>query len=1801
MVQGILASGWRRRLLQTGCALLLLATGGAAMAAAQSSLRLPLYFEARDNGRYAAHGTGYRLDLSATQQRYTLDPPDAGGRPLRLRTRLLGADAQASVQMPPPLAGRINRISGNDPAHWRTGVPTYARVGYNGVYPGIDIAYYGRDHELEYDFIVAPGADPASIRLAFDGPRQLRVDAAGDLLLQLRDGVLTHRKPVAYQDIGGRRVDVPARWRIDGLQARFELEAYDHSSTLVIDPVLSYASYLGLGEEGSADAVAVGPDNRVYIAGRGYAEASKNYNLIIMADESGSLTATSFRQQREAIVNLIETYADIGADVTVGVAYFSHLSRIVVPLTHDVEAATAAVSASMQRGGNTNYEAALSLSRQMLEQATTDNPGYETAFYFISDGLPNGDAGLQTIPFEQPDWAEFLQAAGITSRAIGVGDQANIPQSQTNLAWITNHPDGPILIAEFDELLIELEALAPTIDAFVARLTPARDGYDYITYLGGNGAEYTGGLAVDADGRAWLAGQTSSLNLPTVNPLQSTHRGGSYDAFIARFDAEGVPVFSSYYGGSGNDDVAGLALDADGRAWFAGTTQSTDLATVSPQQAASGGGSDAYIGRITGNTLTYASYHGGTGEDYAAGVAVDADGKATLAGTSAPRTSTLLADLPQLNPLQPAYGGGTADGFLARFEPSGALEYSSYLGGAGREIVTGVAVDANGRGHVSGYANEGFPTTPGAYRESYAGDAGSWDAFVARIGRDADAVEYATYLGGSGSDWNPKIAVDAAGNAWVGGYTTSLDFPLRDALQEDHGGGGNDGYVARLNADGSALDLGSYFGGADEDRIQGIAIDADGGVLVVGQTLSADLPTAAPFVDRLRGGSDGFVAQVPPPLFPGALALSAASYRVDEDAGRVTLTLRRSGGSDGEVAVRLRSADGSAVAGTDYTVADSEVTWADGDADDKILRIDIIDNTRFEPDRDFTVTLSAPQGGATLGATDEAQITIVNDDAPQPGTLALSAASYSVNEAAGSLIITVARSGGSDGVVSVAYATENDSAMAPADFAARSNRLSWADGDAAPKTFSVEIVDDAAFEGEEHFGIVLSEPYGGAVLGLAEASVAITDNDDPQPGVLQFSAASASVGENGGSVTLSVSRSGGSDGMVMIDYASADSSAAAGADYTATQGTLVWNPGDADTRTISVPVLDDAIYEGDESFVVQLSNPQGGAQLGARAAATVTIVENDLPQPGRLQFSMSAYGVVEGEARATIAVTRSGGTDGVVDVRYATGDGTATAGADYTAASGRLQWASGDGEPQRFTVAIADDDIYEGDETLSLSLTQPGGGATLGNPASATLTIGDNDLPPVPGTLQFAMSAYEADENGGAATITVTRAGGSDGAVSVRYASADGTANAGEDYAAVSGVLRWADGDAAAKSFVVNLLDDALLEGPETVNLQLNDEAGGATLGLAAATLTLVDDERPVPGTLQFTLDAMNVDEAAGSVTVTVTRNGGGDGAVSIDYASADGTASAGAAYEAVSGTLRWADGERGARTLTLRILDGSDYTGDQTFFVRLSTPGGGAALGAISELAVTVIENDPEPLETVTATGGGGAMGGWALAGLAGLALLRLRRRSLALLALLCFSAGATAAEAGDSRWYTGVGGGAARFGMGEGELAQRLAAQGYQVTPQIDDADPLWSVYAGYQFHPQASLELAYISLGGMQVRLQGNQPADLHALLRDTAENLEGYGDALSLSLRYQYPLGAGVFLAPRIGIYGWLTETTVEVGSERYEHDARGIGLLVAPGVNLQLGRNLVLRVEAGLYRSTTDARIAQVGGALEWRY
>jgi hypothetical protein len=688
---------------------------------------LPLAFEANEGQtdsqvKYLARGNGYTLFLTPSDAVFSFRSTSATandraghGRALRVqkttrtrsrsaernstavvRMKMLGNNVQAKVTASKPLPGKINYYIGDDSKKWHTAVSQYERVSYENVYPGVNMAFHGLQRQLEFDFIVTPSANPALINLGFTGARKVSTDASGNLLLSTSAGSVAMHKPVAYQEQNGTRQPVDARFVLKaGNQVSFELGPYDRSRELVIDPAITYATYLGGTGEDEAFAVAVDASGNAYIAGQ---TASTNFP----APSGGTRSSVG------------------GFD-----AFVSKLN-----------ATGSSLSYTTLIGGSLNDSA--------LRIAVNSTGTY----------------------------------------VIGNTNSSDFP------ATVTLPPAGGIVQ-----------------DVFVAKLDNTAGLKLYVTRIGGTGAESGNGIAVDALGNAYIAGETFSIDFPTVSPIQSANAGAE-DGFVAKLNAAGTALlFSTYLGGSSDDLVTGIALDGLGNAYVTGLTLSTNFPTTTGAlQTSQAGAEDGFVTAIKadGSAKIYSTYLGGSLNDEAVGIAVDSAGEAYVTG------NTQSSNFPTtLNAAQTILKG-TTNVFITKLKADGSgLLFSTYYGGTVNDSGTGIALDAFNDPYVTGRTLSGdFPVSVNAFQSTLSGTS---DAFITELSNTGFVV-YSSYLGGTGNEnslpgFSPPpplgaVAVDATSNAYLAGDTASTTgFPVSSSpLQPAYRGGLADAFVAKVGA-----------------------------------------------------------------------------------------------------------------------------------------------------------------------------------------------------------------------------------------------------------------------------------------------------------------------------------------------------------------------------------------------------------------------------------------------------------------------------------------------------------------------------------------------------------------------------------------------------------------------------------------------------------------------------------------------------------------------------------------------------------------------------------------------------------------------------------------------------------------------------------------------------------------------------------------------------------------------------------------------------------------------------------------
>ncbi len=850
--------------------------------------RIPLYFEANRGQaprgvRYISRGQGYALYLTGAGPVLALHRFEAGSGAARaaegrsdpqagrrraggsavVAMTLVGANPGVEIRGRQRQAGVVNYLVGKDPKHWHRHVPTYRRVVYSGVYPGIDLAYHGRQNQLEYDFDISPGADPKAIRLSFSGIDGMRVDPAGRLHLQTGGGEVIEKAPVAYQRIGGVRRAVASRYVLTGAhQVSFALSGYDPRRPLVIDPVLSFSSYLGGKGNDRALAVAYGTGSgAVFITGR---TASSLFLDNIGGAQTGydSLCGGTVGCAEKSSGAPDAFVMSVGSDDKLNYATYLGGSGQDSGLAIAVDGSGDAFVA----GQTSSWDFPKSLGAYQASCPDTngdlvcDNGGNA----FVVELGPNGD----TLPYGTFFGGCYNDAAnGIALDGSGyiyiAGFVTSASETATSSLNATCTTGLPVKSGSSPQPALQSANKGRT-DAFVAKFDPTKSGAAslvYSTFLGGTHSDEALGIAVSATGEAYVTGDTASTDFPVQNadPQACANCDGThYHAFVAKLNQDATAlVYSTRLGGSAYDYGSAIAIDRSGNAYVTGWTRSPDFPTVgTPIQSNHGGDYDVFFSRFDGSgKLDYSTYLGTTNIEAGQGIAIDSgcssNCDAWITGyTEAPDLLVaLLRDLSQLPAsIRPANLPSTLDAgldFLQDFQsvdnPSsdspeeipdtdsphdnqpnlnnyvlnnlsvgdlasalGQLDPSLDTPTKQTELASLSRSELIGKifDVVDGYVQQHLQPIQSVRR-------GTIDAFAIKLrstGASAYTVDQATYLGGRHENYATGIALDASGNPYVVGYTQATDFPVTgDALQSRYcpsdnsdNACGEDGFVAKI-------------------------------------------------------------------------------------------------------------------------------------------------------------------------------------------------------------------------------------------------------------------------------------------------------------------------------------------------------------------------------------------------------------------------------------------------------------------------------------------------------------------------------------------------------------------------------------------------------------------------------------------------------------------------------------------------------------------------------------------------------------------------------------------------------------------------------------------------------------------------------------------------------------------------------------------------------------------------------------------------------------------------------------------
>lgn len=695
---------------------------------------LPISFEtnrgqASPGVRFLARGSGYTLLLSPTDAVMRFAP--AAGHDAAVRLHLLGANPHPGVVGLNRLPGTVNYFIGNKPSRWRTNIPTYGRVEYRDVYPGINLVFYGRQGHLEYDWVVKPGSSAQSIRVRIQGTAvgqrsrvsrlPLWVDRRGDLVAGRGAAALRQLRPAIYQQAGSGRTAISGRYVLDGKDTvRFQVGSYDTHRPLVIDPVLVYSTYLGGSGNDVANGIAVDAAGNAYITGN---TDSPGYGgTILFPTTPGALQTTkpgsSF--STNAFVSKINTNAS-GAPSLVYSTYlggsgFDDSYAIAIDPSGNAYVTGDTSSFNFPTTSNA-FQPHLYSSENVDAFVTKLNSTGSGLLYSTFLGGPGGDYG----------------------RGIAVDAAGNAYVTGYTYSSQTSFPTTPNAFQRIN---------GGYIDAFVSRINTTLSGTAslvYSTYLGGSNGDLGEAIATDGAGIAYVTGYTySQYNVdrvggfpvtPTAYQSNNTYTTTTYaDAFITLINSNSSGsaslMYSTYFGGALQDQGSGIAIDSSKNVYFTGATYSTDFPTTP----------NAYQRTYAGNLANH-----------------------------------------------------TNNAFVAKLNPSVAgkagLVYSTYLGGSSGDSGAGIAVDGAGNAYVTGVtASSNFPT----FNTSHKTLMGTSDAFVTVLSPAGNSLIFSTYLGGAGGDAGNGIAVDPAQNFYVTGSTSSpTDFPHVNQYQSSLNGGQN--------------------------------------------------------------------------------------------------------------------------------------------------------------------------------------------------------------------------------------------------------------------------------------------------------------------------------------------------------------------------------------------------------------------------------------------------------------------------------------------------------------------------------------------------------------------------------------------------------------------------------------------------------------------------------------------------------------------------------------------------------------------------------------------------------------------------------------------------------------------------------------------------------------------------------------------------------------------------------------------------------------------------------------------------
>jgi uncharacterized protein (TIGR03437 family) len=748
--------------------------------------------QAKTGVQYIARGSGYSVQLSAASTVLSLESRHEA--PLVMT--FSGGHASGHTELD-RLPGTANYFLGKDPQSWRHGVPTFGRIRYTNLYPGVDVVYYGSQRRLEYDLIVAPGSDPNQIRLHFSGAGKPKLNSEGELAFEGPGNSFTQHVPVAYQLRDGVREPVEAHYRVmlSG-DVAFSLGAYDRSRTLTIDPTLSYASYLGGNNNDGISAVKVDAAGSMYIAGY---TASANFKTTAGAVQGTSQGRTANGQYFGFGDAFVAKLNPAGT----ALLYCTYLGGAADDFASSlaIDASGNAYVAGSTQSANFPVTAG---AYQTRFGGKTDDAFYSRGDAFVVKLSPAGDRII---------WGTFL---GGTSNdmawAIAIDSSGN-----PTIVGDTISTDFPVTANAISKTFRggANSATNPSGDAFVAKFNAAGTTLLYSSYIGGKSHDMARAVSLDAQGNTYIAGGTYSSDFPTTPGAfqvkggvveTSDYDGAADDGWIMKINSQGAIVYSTYLGGSYRDTIFGLAVDAATNVYVTGRTRSANFpVTANPLQKnyggagarGSGGDSwdgDAFIAKLNpaGSALVFSTFVGGTADEAGSDIVLDSDGNAYVVGY------TLSTEFPT---------------------SSDALQ-NKFAGFGGQGLTTGLPAPE--------------------------GDVNTGDAFLLKVDATGKLL-YSSFFGGSADDFGASIAIDSARNVYIGGVTLSANLPTSSPIQSSYGGGASlfprgDAFFAKFDFGGKVAAVPTKVSFVDNPPASGSAGASFGSPLTVLVSDSVNAP-----------------------------------------------------------------------------------------------------------------------------------------------------------------------------------------------------------------------------------------------------------------------------------------------------------------------------------------------------------------------------------------------------------------------------------------------------------------------------------------------------------------------------------------------------------------------------------------------------------------------------------------------------------------------------------------------------------------------------------------------------------------------------------------------------------------------------------------------------------------------------------------------------------------------------------------------------------------------------------------------